>query len=356
MHRLLSAFIIVLFSARPTHAAPEMHGTVVTTPLVSEILHGTRTGLDVTRHPHVYLPPGYADSAMAYPVVYYCHSVFQGPEQVLADGRLVKLLERGFAEGIVPEFILVVGDYTSPTTGSLYENTPATGRWLDHTVEELVPWIDRNYRTLRRAGSRAVVGEMMGGGGALLLAMHYPEIFGSVYAMNPVRMGTGLLPIQAYPNWQKIHQAKSFADLQGEHISQIFVTMSQAFLPNPDRPPFFCDFLMELEDGRLTYHADNARRQIAGFSITHQVEAHADGLRKLHAIAIDWSRYDPIQDHNHATEAFSRLLDTFGIAHSAEEYRGAYWDENWSENGRFYARVLPFLRQHLSSQERTSAR
>lgn len=321
------------------------HGTVVTERFISDVLRETRTGLDSNRSIKVYLPPSYSRSDRSYPVVYYCHSIFQSPEQVLSDGNLIKLLEQGFANGVVDEFIFVVGDYTSPTTGSLYENSPATGRWLDYTVQELVPFIDSKFRTLRQAESRALAGEMMGGRGALVLAICHSEVFSSVYAMNPVGTGTGLLPIQAYPNWQTILHAKSFADL--DHISQIFITMSQAFLPNPNRPPFYCDFLMELKNGQPTYNAENARKQIAGFSLSRKLDEYAASLGKLHGIAFDWSRYDPIQDHVYASEALTRKLETFGIEHEAEEYRGVYWTENWKENGRFYARVLPFFARHL---------
>jgi len=74
--------------------------------------------------------------------VYYFHTVFSSPDKTLEDGNLVKLMERGFTNGVTREFILVVADYTSPTTGSLYENSTATGRWLDFTGQELVPFID----------------------------------------------------------------------------------------------------------------------------------------------------------------------------------------------------------------------
>lgn len=322
-------------------------GVLVTDRLVSTVLRDTRTGLDSNRNIKIYLPPSYAKSAKTYPVVYYCHSVFQSPEKMFADGNLVKLLERAFANGVVQEFILVAGDYTSPSTGSLYENSTATGRWLDHTIQELVPFIDSRFRTIRRAESRALAGDMMGGRGALLLAMRNPETFSTVYAMNPVGTGRGLLPVQSYPNWQKIFQAKSFADLEGDHISQIFITMSQAFLPNPNRPPFYCDFIMEMKDGTPTFNGDNARKQIEGFSLDYKLDEYGDNLKKLRGIAFDWSRYDPIQDHVSGNHALTRKLESFGIEHEAEEYRGVYWVENWAEDGRFYGRVLPFFQQHL---------
>lgn len=333
------------------NGASHARGSVTTLHFTSKILRGTRTALDLDRKLTVFLPPGYADSGRSYPVAYFCHSIFQKPDTVLADGKLPGLIEEAFARGIVKEFIVVVGDYTSATTGSLYENASATGKWLDYTVEEIVPFVDSHFRTLRQSGSRAVMGEMMGGRGALLLAMTHPEIFGVVYAMNPVGTGTGWLPIQSYPNWSRMHQAKSFADLDGDHISQIFLTMSQAFLPNPDRPPFYCDFIMEMRDGQLAYQADNARKQVAAFSLNHQVPQYAANLRQLRGIAFDWSRYDPIQDHVYATQAFTRTLESFGIEHEAEEYRGVYWAENWRPNGRFASRVLPFFARHLAFQD-----
>ncbi len=320
---------------------------VVSHSLTSTVLRDTRTDLDPVRQIKVILPPSYASSGKSCPVVYLCHSIFQSPEQMLADGKILRLLQRGFAAGKTAEFIVVIGDYSSPSTGSLYENSPATGRWLDHTVEELVPFIDRTYRTLRGAESRALVGEMMGGGGALLIAMRHPDVFSVAYALNPVRTGTGLLPVQWYPNWEKIHAAKSFADLGGEHISQIFVTMSQAFLPNPNRPPFYCDFLMDKRDGQLVYHPENARKLVAGFAIVEIADHYADNLRRLRAVALDWARYDPVQDHVYGSAALSRKLDLLGVEHEAEEYRGVYWHENWREHGRFDARVLPFLARHL---------
>ena len=32
----------------------------------------------------------------------------------------------------------------------------------------------------------------------------------------------------------------------GDPYTPVFVAMAQTFLPNPDRPPFYCDFIVEL--------------------------------------------------------------------------------------------------------------
>jgi pimeloyl-ACP methyl ester carboxylesterase len=347
---LLQAALIVWLSSLHATAAEISHGTLVTETLVSAKLRNTRTGVDPNRAVKIYLPPGYAASGKSYPVIYYCHSVFLNPEKIFADGNLVNLLERGFAQGIIPGFIFVVADYSSPTTGSIYENSPATGRWLEFTVEELIPFIDGHFRTLRARESRGLAGDMMGGRGAFQLAMRYPEHFSVVYALNPVATGLGLLPMPTYPDWQKIHRAKSFGDLAGDHIPQIFVTACQAYLPNPDRPPFYCDFLMEMKDGQPTLDPDHALKLKRGFLLDHQLDDYAANLRTMRGIAFDWSRYDPIQDHVYGSEAFSRKLESYGVEHEAEGYRGVYWTENWAKNGRFYTRLLPFFARNLVFQ------
>ena len=349
--KLTISCILICFFASSVFAQKEFRvtigGTLMSKTIVSKVLRGTITNLDSNRTVKVYLPPGYSESKKSYPVVYFLHSIFTNAEKVLADGKVLRLMETGFTNNIVNEFILVVADFSSPTVGSLYENSPATGRWTDFTVQELVPFIDRNFRTLSQSASRALVGEMMGGRGAFMLGMQYPHLFGIVYAMNPVGTGTGLLPIEHYPNWRKMHGAKSLADLHDEPISQIFVAISQAFLPNPDRPPFYCNFVMEMEKDQPVYHAGHAQELIRGFLVHHQLDKYGKNLKQLKALGFDWSRYDPIQDHVYGSEALSRKLDSFGVEHEAEEYRGVYWNENWKDHGRFYSRVLPFLSRNL---------
>ena len=105
-------------------------GTVITKKLNSVLLKENRIGIDPDRTIKVYLPPGYADSKKAYPVVYYFHNIFWNAEKMFAENHLEKLLDRCFAEKIAGDFILVAADFTTPTTGSIYENSPISGRWL----------------------------------------------------------------------------------------------------------------------------------------------------------------------------------------------------------------------------------
>lgn len=324
------------------------HGTLVTETLTSVVLRDNRIGIDPKRSIKVYLPPGYAGSGRAYPVVYYCHSSFQRAEQLFESGQLVKLLDRAFASGVTGEFIFVVADYSSPTSGSLYENSTTSGRWLDFTVQELVPFIDGKFRTLRNRDCRAVVGDFMGGRGALKLAMTHADIFSVVYALHPVATGRGYIPWNDVDvNWKVVLEAKTFAELGGHGRSQIMVAICQGFLPNPNRPPFYCDFFREVQNGVLQLHVANTTKLQQGFLLDRTLEESAANLRTLRGIAFDWARYDETASHVYSVVEFSRRLDDLGIEHEAEEYRGNPWNKLWTDDGRFYTRLLPFLNRHL---------
>ena len=99
------------------------------------------------------------------------------------------VFDKAIATGSIGPFILVSVDMTTPLGCSWYVNSPVTGNWEDFMVQELVPYIDGNFRTLPDRDSRAITGIFMGGYGAIRLAMRHPDVFGSVYAMHQV--GTG---------------------------------------------------------------------------------------------------------------------------------------------------------------------
>jgi S-formylglutathione hydrolase FrmB len=322
--------------------------TVVDEPFVSTVLRDNRIGLNPERAIKVLLPPGYGKSKQRYPVVYFLHNAWYGPKQMMEDGRAQRLIERAFADGLAPEFIFVIADYTGPTTGSLYENSPVSGRWIDYTVGEVVPLIDAKYRTLARRESRAVVGDFFGGRGALKLAMTQADVFSVAYAMHPVAAGTGDIPWVALEiDWPRIHAAKTYTELGGLGRSQIFWAIHQAFAPNVAAPPCFCDFYTEMKDGKPAYNPDRANAMQKSFLLDETLTESAAALRSLRGLALDWGRFDTTQAHVISNRQFSRKLEDLGVEHEAEEYRGDPWNRTWTEDGRFADRVLPFLAKHL---------
>jgi enterochelin esterase-like enzyme len=64
-------------------------------------------------------------------------------------------------------------------------NTADDRQWSEYVLDDLVPYIDANYRTMAEPGSRAIGGLLRGGFGALYLALTHPEVFSIVGAHSP---------------------------------------------------------------------------------------------------------------------------------------------------------------------------
>ena len=340
---------VFLFPGTMAAAAPS--GTVETATFESAILPEAILDIEATREIRVYLPPGYADSEQRYPVIYYCHSLYWDNARLFESGAVKSTLDRAIANGVIAPFIFVAGDFAGTSNaGCFFENSPVSGRWIDHVIEELVPFIDNRYRTLAERNSRAIVGDLIGGYGALKLAMMHPDVFSVVYALHPAAAGTGYLPMTGLADWQRMHDAPSFESMADDVYSQVFTSMAQAYLPNPNRPPLYCDFMQELQDGEMRLHVANSERLKNSFLLDHLLPAYADNLRQLNGIKFDWGRYDQNYDHVWSNQAFTRQLEELGIEHEAEEYRGNTWNQNWTEYGRVYADLLPFLARHLATE------
>lgn len=322
-------------------------GKVIDASLVSTYLEGNALGINVNRSIKIYLPPNYEASRKRYPVIYYFHSLFWSPGQMFADGKVKETLDKGISGKTIDEFIFVVGDFTAPNVGVFFSNSQTSGRWMDHVVEELIPFVDKNYRTLPVKESRGLTGDFLGAYAALKLAMLYPDKFNAVYALHPVGTGTGLIPMVSRPDWKKMNQATSWDDLAGDGFSQVFIAMAQAYLPNPQRPPFYCDWMVDFKNGQLVVNEENTKKLQSGFLLDQMLLDNVGSLKKIGGIKFDWARYDSNQDHIYSNQAFTRKLDEQGIAHEAEEYGGNTWEKHWITHGRVATDVLPFFQRIL---------
>jgi hypothetical protein len=138
--------------------------------------------LGPTRHVEIWLPPGYDDSpSTRYPVLYMHdgQNLFD-PRLAYAgvawgiDKAVVRLVERH----LIPP-IIVVGVWSSSERWSEYSpwhGAPGYARFL---TEELMPRVNREFRTLTGPANTAVMGSSMGGLLSFYLVTHHPEAFGA---------------------------------------------------------------------------------------------------------------------------------------------------------------------------------
>jgi len=287
----------------------------------SEILADSLINLATDRQIKVWLPSGYAESNQSYPVIYYFHSFGWSNTQIFEVDKADEVLERAIEKGVIDDFIFVVGDFTTQDFGSFYGNNAVSGRWIDHIIEELVPAVDKRYRTLATPESRGAAGDMIGGYAALRIAMQRPGTFSSVYALHPVGTDIGETLMHSRPDWRLMNEAKTWEELDANIFSKVFMLMAQAYAPNPDKPPFYADLMLELNGDQLEINAATTKRLQKNFLLSEMVPDSAKNLRQLKgAIAFDWGRYDQNPDHVYANQKFTRKLEEYGVEHFAEEY------------------------------------
>jgi enterochelin esterase-like enzyme len=351
MFKLANIITVVLLTVpfQVQAQSTDQQSQLVTISVESDVLKSNILGVDPNRSTLVYLPPGYAQSDKHYPVIYFLHSfIFDNPNKLFDEWSIQALLDKQISQARIKPFIFVMADYSTEFVGSFYQNDPHSGRWLDFTADELVDAIDSQFRTLADNAHRGISGHFMGGRGALALAMTRPDVFSSVYALHPVATDSGMFPMATRPNWDKILSAKDTEELAGDGFAMVFSAMSQAFLPNPDNPPFYTDFMVERMGDKIVLNPSRADRLYKGFLLDNWVPKYVDNLRGLRGIKFDWGRYDSNIDHIYANQAFTRLLNEYGIEHEAEEYDGDTYSKNWIENGRVETDMLPFFARTLS--------
>ena len=170
----------------PTQTGP---CRIVYETVQSKALAGNAFGDPTTRLVPVILPPGYDENpGRRYPVIYVLASFASTGWQLLSrsplaesfDERLARLHADRSLPTPLAECIYVLPDCFTALGGSQYVNSPVLGHHEDHIVHELVPHIDRRYRTQAEAAHRGILGRSSGGIGALWLAMNHPSVFGAV--------------------------------------------------------------------------------------------------------------------------------------------------------------------------------
>lgn len=124
----------------------------------------------------VQLPPSYkSDTKRRYPVLYFLHGM-NGNEGEFQRRGVAAEVNKLRDEKKIGEFIIVA----PAGENSFYINSKSGVLYEDAIIKDLIPHIEKTYRTMGTAAGRAIQGISMGGWGALMLAFKHPEMFSSV--------------------------------------------------------------------------------------------------------------------------------------------------------------------------------
>lgn len=144
----------------------------------SPALLGNPLGDPAARPLYVWLPPGYDDDpGRCWPVVAFLHG-FAAQADSWANRRAFQptLLER--IDAVAPPAIVALPDGWTSWGGAQWLDSPAVGAYQQYLSVDVVAHLDRTYRTIADRTGRAVAGHSSGGYGAVMSALHHPEVWG----------------------------------------------------------------------------------------------------------------------------------------------------------------------------------
>lgn len=129
------------------------------------------------RRCHIYTPPCYGTSAdKRYPVLYLQHGAGEDETGWVTQGHMNFIIDNLIAAGKA-EPMLVVMDYGYAQSPDEEYKWLRFGTFEKVLISEVIPLIDRSYRTLADREHRAMAGLSMGGVQSFYITMNNPEKF-----------------------------------------------------------------------------------------------------------------------------------------------------------------------------------
>jgi enterochelin esterase-like enzyme len=366
---------------RPVSAA----GRVIVLEHESRVLADNPLGDPTTRRLAVWLPHEYDRGAThgrgrRFPVLYdlvgftgtgLAHLNWKPFSENVAEraARLVREKRMGPAIIAFPDCYTALG-------GNQYVNSPAIGRYADFLVDEVVPLVDREFRTLASREHRGCFGKSSGGYGAMIHGMKYTAHWGAIanhsgdacfdfvyradwpntlnelarYRRPPPkagpyvrrlgtaaddRLGEGLDDGRIRRFLEAVWAKPKLNGREGHALMN--VCMAATYDPDPQAPLGF----------RVPFHLDSGEllpqrwRRWLQHDPVHLVARHARNLRRLRGVYIDCGWRDQYHIH-YGTRQLARALERAGVAHRYEEF-----DDDHSDIDYRMDVSLPFLYRAL---------
>jgi S-formylglutathione hydrolase FrmB len=297
--------------------------------LESDHLKNNLLGNPGVREICVYLPPSYADSSRHYAVVYLLHgfssrsaSWLLGP--AVAFGAPLEpidvLLDEAISAGRAEEMIVVMPDGWSKYGCAQWVDSPVTGEFEQHVLQEVIPYIDQHYRTLSSRNSRGITGISAGGGGAWNLGSKHPDVFAAVAPLAAAGCFDAMFRERFANMFDRYYPNNPDGPIVGFADSWLCYGIANAFTPSVDSPPHYADWPFRFPTGEVI---PELWEKWLEHDMTINWRSRRDNLRQLNGILLDVGSRDEFNLH-FGHRILSDALTGAGIKHVAREYEGGH--------------------------------
>ncbi|HVF65441.1 MAG TPA: alpha/beta hydrolase-fold protein [Casimicrobiaceae bacterium] len=357
-------------------------GTLVVLEFASKVLADNPLGDPAVRKLGVWLPPGYDEGqargrGKRFPVLFdlvgFTGSGFAHLNWRPFDENVPERVARLIHEQRMGPAILVFADCFTCLGGNQYINSSAVGRYADYLTDEIIPLVDREFRTHASRDHRGCFGKSSGGYGAIVHGMRYAKHWGAVASHS----GDAYFDFCYLTDWPRtlneldryrkrkrsagrqnvLRDAKAagagdddgrirrFLDAMwrksklndAETHALMMVAMAATYDPDP-RAPLGFRIPVNLETGELI---DKRWRAWLEHDPIHIVASSKKALKSLRGLWIDCGWRDQYHLH-YGSRILSRELARHGIGHVYEEF-----DDNHSSIDYRMDASLPYLYKAL---------
>jgi enterochelin esterase-like enzyme len=154
------------------------HGAVSLVRYVAKALGGAR------REMYVYTPSGYEKGTASYPVLYLIHGGGDTAVSWPTVGRANDILDNLLAENKAKPMIVVMPSGWTPSGGQVMTSDATKDPFNREMLEDIIPYVQANYRTLATPENRALSGLSMGGIQTLNVGLHNLGTFRYIAVMS----------------------------------------------------------------------------------------------------------------------------------------------------------------------------
>jgi S-formylglutathione hydrolase FrmB len=322
----------------------------------SSALQGNAPGDPATRFVRVYTPPDY-DEAEQYPLfmdlVGYTGSGLSPLNWKPFGMNLPQRLDHLIAGGKMGPVVVALPDCFTAYGGNQYINSSATGRYMDHLIDEVIPVVEHQFSVHSGQDSRAVFGKSSGGYGALMHGLLRPDVWGAIachsgdayfefaYLTDLPDLLTELAKHgESLERFLEAIWAKEKLE-RSEGMALMMIGMAAHYDPDPQAP---LGFRLPVDPHTGQILAERWERWLAHDPV-RLVDGHADDLRKLKGIYIDCGTKDQFR-LLWGARIIHQKLDDLGIAHEYQEFNDNHSDIDYRMN-----ESLPFLYRALTSPD-----
>jgi hypothetical protein len=338
-------------------------------------LEGNPLGAPVDRDFAIYLPPKYyEDKSTRYPVIYFLHGYGNQPEKLtvfkdaetqlggkenaemlknvlnldLEDFPSYQKFDRLILDDEMDPVIFVQPDgclhlkpiydlsafgqvFANMLKGSFYVNSPYTGNYEDYITQDIINYVDSNFRTIPKRSGRAIMGVSMGANGTIgIIARHYdkfiaasaisgaPQLLVSEYdfliqTKEPRNLVPGFVKFGFPEETIKEVMRKFWMDVI-DTIELICSPPENRLVPTVEQKP---DGTFSFDREQFLIYKENYKKTLINY-VRENPESYKETNLQLRCHA-----HDPMAPN---VESFHDFLELFNVPHEYELYVGEKYD------------------------------